>query len=141
MAEGVGDEVLANYHNSDKVYIGGKLMPAYISSPQVSQVVALYPGNRLALVNNAATDSGITTTLQFANGPVPNQSGNTIVINNTTNQQAQGQYCDSDTAANYENLSGCVVPANSSLPYNLSGGWMRFTFSVAPTSGSLIVSK
>lgn len=116
-------------------------MPSYISNAQTQQVNALYPGGSIAIVNNAAVDSGVTTTLQFANGPVPNQSGNTIVINNTTNQTATGEWSNTDTAANYTNLSGCVVPANSSLPYNLSGGWLRFTFSVAPTSGSLIVSK
>jgi hypothetical protein len=116
-------------------------MPSYITSPQVQQVNAIYPGDSIALVNDATTDTGVTTTLQFALGPTPDGSVGNIVIVNTTNQQAQGQYSFIDIAADYENLSGCIVPNGTSLPYNLSGGWMRFTFSVAPTSGSLVISR
>lgn len=119
-------------------------MPSYITNPQPVQLVALYPGNHEALVNSAATDSGVTTTKQIALAAVPNQSG--ITITNSTNQDATGQHTPQDPPASggnavYENLSGCLVPAGSSLPYNLSGGWLRFTFAVAPTSGSLIVSR
>jgi hypothetical protein len=116
-------------------------MPAYITSPQPTQLLALAPGASCTCVNNAAVDSGITTTRQFALGPTPDNHGYTIMITNTTNQQAQGQSAPADVAANYENLSGCIIPAGSSLPYNLVGGWLRFTFAVAPTSGSLIVSR
>lgn len=116
-------------------------MPAYISSAGTTQVTAIYPGNSLAVVNNAAVDSGVTTTLQFAVGPTPGNSTGNVVITNTTNQQATGEYAAADAAANYQPLSGCIIPSDSSLPYNLSGGWMRFTFGTAPTSGSLIVSR
>jgi hypothetical protein len=112
-------------------------MPAY----PISQPAALYPGSQIALVNNAATDSGITTTAQFALLPGMNGTGVTLMILNATNHDAQGQFAPTDTAGNYQNLSGCIVPAGTALPYNLSGGWMRFTFAVAPTSGSLIVSR
>jgi hypothetical protein len=93
------------------------------------------------MVNNAAVDSGITTTKQIALGPTPENSGYTLMITNTTNQDAQGQTAPADVAANYEPLAGCIVPAGSALPYNLVGGWLRFTFAVAPTSGSLFVSR
>ena len=116
-------------------------MPSYITNPQPTQLQALSPGASTAMVNNAAVDTGITTTKQIAIGPTPENSGYTLVIVNTTNQQAQGQYSNQDVAANYEPLSGCIVPAGASLPYNLVGGWLRFTFAVAPTSGSLIVSR
>jgi len=116
-------------------------MPAYITSPQPTQLLALAPGASCACVNNAATDSGITTTRQFAVGPTPNNHGATLMITNTTNQQAQGQFAPQDVAANYENLSGCIIPAGGSLPYNEVGGWMRFTFASAPTTGSLFVSR
>lgn len=121
-------------------------MPSYITNPQPVQLNALYPGNHEALVNNAAVDSGVTKTKQLAIGPVPNQSGATILITNSTNQDANGQYAAQDptpagVAATYEPLSGCIIPAGSSLAYNLSVGWITFTFSVAPTSGSLIVSR
>lgn len=112
-------------------------MPAYPSA----QPAALYPGSPIALVNNAATDSGITTTEQFAVAPPPNGAGLTVMIANTTNQQAVGQFSWVDTAADYQPLSGCIVPPGSVLPYNLATGWMRFTFAVAPTSGSLVVSR
>ena len=112
-------------------------MPAY----PIKQPAALYPGTQITLVNNAAVDSGITTSAQFALAPGMNGTGVTIMILNTTNQQAQGQFSPTDTPANYQNLSGCIVPAGTALPYNLSGGWMLFTFAAAPTSGSLVVSR
>lgn len=118
-------------------------MPSYITSPQPVQLTALYPGDRKYCVNNAATDSGVTTTVQFAVGPQGNQTGCTVMIVNTTNQQAQGQYSpdDSKGSTSYEPLSGCIVPAGSTLAYNLSGGWMNFTFGTAPTSGNLVVTR
>jgi hypothetical protein len=121
-------------------------VPNYITNPQPTQLVALYPGNHIALVNNAAIDSGITQTQQFAVGPTPGDGTVTLMITNTTNQQAQGQFAPQDPpaaggSATYENLSGCIVPAGSTLAYNLQGGWMCFTFGTAPTSGSLIVSR
>lgn len=122
-------------------------MPAYITNPQPTQVFALYRGDSITLVNSAATDSGITKTIQFAVGPEPGSGGVTLTITNTTNQQATGQwasqeqYAGGGSAPTYEALSSCIVPAGSSLPYNLSGGWACFTFSTAPTSGSLVVTR
>ena len=113
-------------------------MPAYNASLPAQ---ALYPGDSVAIVNSAATDTGITTTQRFAVGPPLTGGGITAMIVNTTNQTATGQYAATDTAANYQPLSGCTIPAGSALPYNLTTGWMRFTFSSAPTSGSLIVSR
>ena len=121
-------------------------MPIYITNPQPTQLLALYPGRQIAVVNNAAIDSNVTTTQQFAVGPTPGNGTVTLMITNSTNQQAQGQFCPQDptstgTAGVYEQLSGCIIPAGSTLAYNLQGGWMNFTFSTAPTSGSLIVSR
>jgi hypothetical protein len=115
-------------------------MPAFLTSPQPTQLVAIYPGDSIALVNNAAVDAGITLTQQVAFGPTPGNSTGNVVVNNTTNQQAQGEYCSTPNGT-YEPLSGFVVPAGSSLPYNLSGGWLCFSFAVAPTSGSLTVTR
>jgi hypothetical protein len=112
-------------------------MPAY----PTAQPAALYPGSQISLVNNAATDAGITTTEQVAIAPSIGGSGVTVMILNTTNQQAVGQYAPADVAANYQPLSGCIVAAGAALPYNITSGWLRFTFAVAPTSGSLIVSR
>ncbi len=112
-------------------------MPAYPSA----QPAALYPGAPITLVNNAATDSGITTTAQFAVPPAPNGSGVTLMIVNTTNQPATGQFSWIDVTGDYQNLSGCVVAAGQALAYNLATGWIRFTFVSAPTSGSLVVSR
>jgi hypothetical protein len=112
-------------------------MPAYNAAP----VAALYPGPPIACVNNAAVDAGVTTSLQFSVAPSMVGAGVTLMIANTTNQDAQGQFSSTDVSANYKNLSGCIIPSGTVLPYNLSGGWMRFTFAVAPTSGSLVVSR
>jgi hypothetical protein len=118
-------------------------MPSYITSPQPVQLTALYPGDRKYCVNNAATDSGVTTTVQFAVGPTPGNGTVTLMIVNSTNQQAQGQYSpdDSKGSTSYEPLSGCIIPPASSLAYNLQGGWMNFTFGTAPTSGNLVVTR
>ena len=115
-------------------------MPAY----NTNVPIALCPGFSIAVVNSAATDSNITSSQQFAVAPVPNQSGGTLMITNSTNQTATGQFAASDTSTGtgtYETLSGCIVPAGTTLAYNLSGGWMRFSFGTAPTSGSLVVSR
>jgi hypothetical protein len=102
---------------------------------------ALYPGSSISLVADASVDANVTTTEEFALTPVGSNGGCTLMITNTTDQQAVGQYAPTDVAAEYMPLSGCIVPAGSVLPYNLSGGWMRFTFVTAPASGSLIVSR
>src|SRR5271155_609585 len=119
-----------------------EIMPAYINNPQAVQVTALYKGNAKTLVNNAATDSAITKTIQFAVGPEPGSGSVTLTVYNQTNQQATGEWTPSEnyspsvTQPTYEPLSGCIVPAGSTLPYNLSGGWVCFTFATAPTTGS-----
>lgn len=112
-------------------------MPAYGAAP----TCALYAGTPVSVVNNAATDGGITTTMSIAVAPAGTSGGETVMIQNTTTQNATGQWSSTDVAANYQNLSGCVIPAGTVLAYNLSGGWLRFTFSVAPTSGSLILAR
>lgn len=112
-------------------------MPAYNTVP----VAALYQGSPIAVVNNAAVDANVTTTQQLAIAPPPNGAGLTIMISNTTNQQATAQFSWHDVAADYQPLSGCIIPSDSVLAYNLATGWLRFTFASAPTSGSLIVSR
>ena len=113
-------------------------MPSYNAQP----VRALYPGETIALVNNAATDSGITTTQQFAIGPNPVQGTNTINFINTTNQDAQGEISPDDlSAGSYAPASGLVVAAGSSFPWNQAGNFVRFTFASAPTSGSLTAAR
>lgn len=112
-------------------------MPSYNTHPKR----VIYPGAQIALVNDASTDSGVTTSQQCYIGPNPGQNSNTITVLNTTNQDAIGQFASIDATANYKNLSGLIVPAGTALPYNLSDGWLRFTFGTAPTSGSLIVAR
>ena len=102
---------------------------------------ALYPGDAIALVNNAAIDTGVTSTQQFAVGADPVGTTVGIVVVNTTDKDATGQYAATDADANYKNLSGLVVPSGTALPYNVAGGLIRFTFVSAPTSGSLTVRR
>lgn len=122
-------------------------MPAYVTKPQSQQVSALYPGDSITLVNNAASDTGITKTLQFSVGPVPGNAGNTIIFYNSTNQDAQLAYSNTEVLAGgsgsstYESLSGGIVASGTALPYNVAGGWICATFTTAPTSGSLIAAR
>jgi hypothetical protein len=115
-------------------------MPAFLTTPQPTQLIALYPGDSIPLVNNAAVDSGITQTQQVAIGPVPGNSVGNVVINNSTNQTATALQCSTPNGI-YEALSQGTVTAGESLPYNMSGGWLCFSFGTAPTSGSLIVTR
>ena len=112
-------------------------MPAYNTDP----VRALYPGESIALVNDASVDTGISTTQQFAVGPNPIQGSNVVNFINTTNHDAQGQIAEKDVAASYANASGLVVSAGTALPWNMADGWVRFTFASSPTSGSLVAAR
>lgn len=123
-------------------------MPSYITSPQPIQLHALYAGNSIALVNNAATDSGITQTIQTCIPPDP--SGNdTLTLVNTTNQTATVAIsaADSAGAGSYEPLKNAdtgnaiTVAAATTITFRCRGPWLSCTFSVAPTSGSLILSR
>jgi hypothetical protein len=119
-------------------------MPAYIVNPQFVQLVQLNPGNSIAVVNNAAVDSGILTTQQLAIGPDP--TGNSqVTVTNTTNQTATPQTASTDTAAQYEPYyvqgSAITVPAGESVSSPINARWLRFTYATAPTSGSLIVTR
>lgn len=113
-------------------------MPAFQTS---GPLTALYPGDSIALVNNAASDSGLTSTQQVVIAEV---SGVTapLVITNTTNQTATGQASSAPlTSASFKPLTGCVIAAGTSLTYNIGQTTINFTFSVAPTSGSLVVQR
>ena len=111
-------------------------MPSYNALP----VSVIYPGNNIALVSDASTDTGVTTTQQTVIGP-SNSNANVINIINTTNQTAQGQLSWDDTTGDYQNASGMMIGSGSALCYNLADGFLRFTFSTAPTSGSLVVAR
>lgn len=112
-------------------------MPAFQTA---GPITAIYPGDSIALVNDASTDSGLTTTQQVA--ITDTGVGATITVINTTNQDATGQMsADPLTTGSYKPASGLIVPSGTALPYNLSQTAIRFTFTVAPTSGSLVVSR
>lgn len=124
-------------------------MPSYIANPQPVQEVALYPGSSIALVNNAAVDAGVLITQQIAIGPDP--SGNSqLTITNTTNQTATAQTAPDDAQVggvgqHYEPYSvqgtAITVPTLETVSFPCNARWLRFTFAVAPTAGSLIVTR
>ena len=90
-------------------------MPAYSAT---GNRTAIYPGDQVAVVNNAATDAaGITTTQQLAIGPVGNQTGCTIIVTNSTNHDATEAVCASGCRRKLRaHLSGFIVPASTALP-------------------------
>lgn len=125
-------------------------MPGFMTSPQQSQLTTLYSGNSLALVNNAATDAGISRTLQVAIGPDP--TGNyRLSLTNTTNQTAVVSVAGRDpvlitpAAASYAPYSdgslAVSVAANTTVSFDCFGPWLSCTFATPPTSGSLILSR
>ena len=112
-------------------------MPAYNAQP----VRALYPGESIALVDDASVDTAITTTQQFAVGPNPVQTSNVINFINTTNHDAVGQISWHDVTGDYVTSASLTVAAGTALPYNMADGWVRFTFAIAPTTGSFVAAR
>lgn len=113
-------------------------MPAYPST----QPRALYPGQQVALINNAATDSGVTTTIQAAFGFSPGNVESNWLLFNTTDQTATVEVAASDANADYLQLTTSVtVAASKAVAFSCGAPWIRCTFSVAPASGSLILYR
>ena len=123
-------------------------MPAFL--PTTTAPKAIYPGDSIALVNNAAVDSSITSTMQVAIGPDP--MGNyRLTLTNSTNQTATAQVAPNDAvlptpaSSSYQAYSdganAVTVAAGKSVSFNCFGPWFNCTYSVAPTSGSLVLSR
>jgi hypothetical protein len=112
-------------------------MPAY---PAHSPVF-ISPGNIIALVNNAATDSGITATIQVSCAAQPNASSKLTLVNNT-NQTATVQVAAVDANANYVPLTTSVTAAaGAAVVFDCVGPFIRCTFGTAPTTGSLYLCR
>lgn len=105
-------------------------MPAYAAASAVD----LLPGQTVALVNNAAVDSGVTTTIA-----VQVKSHGVVNVVNGTNQVVTGEIAPDDLDGDYQPASGLVVDGSTALPYNMASCFLRFTCT-APTTGSLYVS-
>lgn len=105
---------------------------------------ALYPGNQVALVNSAATDGSVTKTISVAVNAMPGYDPVLTVVN-TTNQTATAQVGFANVEADYQPLSNggtaVTVATNTVETFTCSGPWVRFTFSSAPTSGSLVLCR
>jgi hypothetical protein len=99
---------------------------------------ALYTGNQYALVNNAASDSGITATQQVAIAPHQADSATYCMVFNGTNQAVQMQAAPSDSAALYQSL-GSSIAAGALEEISCAVPWIRGLFATAPTSGSLVI--
>jgi hypothetical protein len=115
-------------------------MPSYPASSPIS----LQPGGQIALVNNAATDANVTTTIQVhiqQTSPAPAA----LMLVNTTNQSATVQVAASDAAGNYASLveNGTVdtVAAGTAVTVNSGFQWILASFQTAPVSGSLILCR
>jgi len=112
-------------------------MPAY---PAHSPVF-LSLGNVVPLVNNAATDSGITATIQVSVAGQPSTTSKLTLVNNT-NQTATVQVAAVDANANYVPLTASVTAAaGAAVVFDCVGPFVRCSFSVAPTTGSLYLCR
>ena len=119
-------------------------MPAYNASP----AIALTPGDTVALVNNAATDTGVTATQQVHIGPSGTVSGTRVHVSNTTNQSCTIQttaIADSNTdyraLTDAETAEAIVVASGSDASFDPAVCWLRGDFGTAPTSGSLTIGR
>ena len=113
-------------------------MPAYNTQPMPTPKPALYTGYQIALVNNAAVDSGILATLQVAIAPHQADSATYCTVFNGTNQAVQMQAAPSDSAALYVSL-GSSIAAGALATISCAVPWVRGLFATAPTSGSLVI--
>lgn len=119
-------------------------MPAYNASP----AIALTPGDTVALVDNAATDAGVTATQQVHIGPSGTASGTQVHVSNTTNQRCTIQTTNiADATGNYKGLTDTesedviVVASGSDASFDPAACWLRGDFATAPTSGSLTIGR
>ena len=118
-------------------------MPKYIANAKTAQVCALYPGDTLTLVNNAASDSGVTKTIQFALS-LDTMGNYRLSVVNGTNQDCTIQAAAIDADVNYLPYSSqgvSTISAGTSTDISVSARWVRFAFVTAPTTGSLTVTR
>ena len=113
-------------------------MPAYNAVQMPTPKPALYTGDQIALVNNAAVDSGVLATQQAAIAPSPGDTATYCTVLNGTNQAVQMQAAPLDSAAQYVSL-GSSIASGALATISCAVPWVRGLFAMAPTSGSLII--
>ena len=113
-------------------------MPAYNTQPMPTPKPALYTGDQIALVSNAAVDAGILATEQVAIAPAPGDTATYCTVFNSTNQAVQMQAAPSDSASLYASL-GSSIAAGALATISCAVPWVRGLFATAPTSGSLVI--
>jgi hypothetical protein len=117
-------------------------MPAYNTQPMPTPKPALYTGDQITLVNNAASDSGVLATEQVAIAPAPGDTATYCTVFNGTNQSVQMQAAPVDPAVTtgvaWASL-GAAIGAGTLLVLSCPVPWLRGLFTTAPTTGSLII--
>ena len=113
-------------------------MPSYNTQPMPTPKPALYTGDQIALVSNAAVDAGILATEQVAIAPAPGDTATYCTVFNGTNQAVQMQAAPSDSAALYQSL-GSSIAAGALEEISCAVPWVRGLFATAPTTGSLVI--
>jgi hypothetical protein len=113
-------------------------MPSYNTQPMPTPKPALYTGDQIALVSNAAVDAGILATEQVAIAPAPGDTATYCTVFNGTNQSVQMQAAPSDSAALYQSL-GSSIAAGALATISCAVPWVRGLFATAPTTGSLVI--
>jgi hypothetical protein len=116
-------------------------MPAFNAVP----AIGLYPGDVVVLVNNAATDSGLTYTQQVA---VTDAGPYTLA--NGTNQTATVYVAAKDSpasTANYQPLTDAdtgvavTVASSSTITFTSQGHFICAHYGSSPTTGSLVIAR
>jgi hypothetical protein len=119
-------------------------VPAYNTVP----AIALTPGDSVALVNNAATDTGVTNSQQVHIGPSATASGTRVHVSNTTNQTLTVKTTAvADSSGNYQPLTDAdtaeaiTVATDTDASFDPGVCWLLFNFGTAPTSGSAVIAR
>ena len=116
-------------------------MPVYNTTAAFPKP-SLHTGDRIALVNNAAVDTGVLATQQIAIAPHQGDSATYCTVFNGTNQTVQMQAAPTDPAVTTGvawAALGATIGAGTLLVLSCPVPWLRGLFTTAPSTGSLII--
>ena len=116
-------------------------MPSYQSTSNgYSGAIALTVGDTVAVVNNAATDSGITNSQQVHIAQIAGTSTDSVCgIVNNTNQSCTIYASAVDVLASY--VSTLVTVAAGASYAGLMSGFILLNFGTPPTTGSAYIRR
>jgi hypothetical protein len=114
-------------------------MPSYVTgSNGYAGAIALQVGDTVAVVNNAATDTGVTNSQQVNIEPTTDGTSLVGIVNNT-NQSCTIYSSAVDVLASY--VSTLTPVAAGAVYAGSASGFLLLHFGTAPTTGSAYIRR